>query len=154
MTTSETINRKATENLSWDIDTLIEENKKCFINNNKKDTVMKRYLVKLMFNINIDNGNNTSEFDEQIRVIEALNLEDAFYKARSFGRKEEETFLDKDNKLVSWNFIDVAEVYPLEEMKDGDQLYSTTRKIKDKTSFISYIRQKSMEIQAKNLTFA
>jgi len=154
MTISETINRKATENLSWDIDTLIEENKKCFINNNKKTTVMKRYLVKLMFNINTDNSSNTSEFDEQIRVIEALNIEDAFYKARSFGKKEEETFLDKDNKLVSWNFIDVAEVYPLEEMKDGDQVYSTTRKIKDKTSFISYIRQKSMEIQAKNLTFA
>lgn len=125
----------------------------CLINF-KKDPIMKKYLIKLMFNINIDNGSNNSEFDEQIRVVEAHNLENAFYKARSLGKKEEETFLDKDNKMVSWNFIDVAEVYPLEEIKDGEQLYSNTRKIKDTTSFISYIRQKSMEIQAKNLTFA
>ncbi len=115
---------------------------------------MKRYLVKLMFNINIDNGNHNSQFDEQVRVIEAHNAEDAFFKARSIGRKEEESFLNNDKQLVKWQFIDVAEVYPLEHVKDGEQIYSTTRKIKDTTSFISYIRQKSMEIQAKNLTFA
>lgn len=115
---------------------------------------MKRYLVKLMFNINIDNGNNTSQFDEQVRVIEAHGSEDAFFKARAIGKKEEETFLNHENHLVNWNFIDVAEIYPLEDIKDGEQVYSSTRKIKDTNSFISYIRQKSMEIQAKNLTFA
>lgn len=106
-----------------------------------------------MFNINIDNGNNASQFDEQVRIIESHNLEDAFYKARAIGKREEETFLNADNQLVNWQFIDVADVYPLENVKDGDQVYSSTRKIKDTTSFISYIRQKSMEIQAKNLTF-
>lgn len=115
---------------------------------------MQRYLVKLMFNINIDNGSHTSQFDEQVRVIEAHHSEDAFFKARAIGKKEEETFMNTENKPVSWQFIDVAEVYPLENVKDGEQVYSTTRKIKDTRSFISYIRQKSMEIQAKNLTFA
>jgi len=114
---------------------------------------MNRYLIKLMFNINIDNGTHVSQFDEQVRVIESNNQEDAFYKARAIGKQEEETFLNAENKLVSWQFIDVAEVYPLENVKDGEQIYSSTRKIKDSHSFISYIRQKSMEIQAKNLTF-
>jgi uncharacterized protein DUF4288 len=141
------------EGPEWDSASEATQEEKCFITL-KKTTPMKKYLVKLMFNINMDNGNNTSEFDEQIRVVEAHNLENAFYKARSLGKKEEETFLDRDSKMVSWNFIDVAEVYPLEEIKDGEQLYSNTRKIKDTSSFISYIRQKSMEIQAKNLTFA
>lgn len=115
---------------------------------------MEKYIAKLMFNINIDNGNDASQFDEQIRIVESQSLEDAFYKARIIGRKEEETFLDRDNKLVSWQFIDVADVYPLKEMKDGEQIYSNTHKIQDAGSFIRYIRQKSMEIQAKNLTFA
>ncbi len=115
---------------------------------------MNRYLIKLMFNINIDNGSNVSQFDEQVRVIESNSIEDAFYKARAIGRREEETFLNNDNQTVNWQFIDVAEVYPLEDFKDGEQIYSSTRRIKDTGSFISYIRQKSMEIQAKNLTFA
>ena len=115
---------------------------------------MKKYLAKLMFNINIDNGNDNSQFDEQIRVIESRDLEGAFHKARAIGKKEEETFLNSENKLISWQFIDVAEVYPLESVKDGEQVYSNSHKIKDTGSFIKYIRQKSMEIQAKNLTFA
>ncbi len=115
---------------------------------------MEKYLAKLIFNINIDNGNDASQFDEQIRIIASHSLEDAFYKARVIGKKEEETFLDSDNKLVTWQFIDVLEVYPLGEVKDGEQVYSNTHKIKDTGSFIKFIRQKSMEIQAKNLTFA
>ena len=115
---------------------------------------MEKYLAKLIFNINIDNGRDASQFDEQIRIIESRSLEDAFYKARVIGKKEEETFMDSNKQLVSWEFIDVADVYPLEEVKDGGQVFSNTHKINDTGSFIKFIRQKSMEIQAKNLTFA
>lgn len=114
---------------------------------------MKKYLTKLIFNVNIGNSNRT-EFDEQIRIIEASDLETAFLKARSLGRKEEESFVNNNNQLVNWTFIDVAEIYLLDDMKDGEQVYSNTRKIKDADSFINHVRQKSMEIQAKNLTFA
>ncbi|MDI1353859.1 MAG: DUF4288 domain-containing protein [bacterium] len=115
---------------------------------------MKRYLAKLMFNIRIENGKENSQFDEQIRLIESTSLEDAFYKARGIGKREEETFLDDQNKLVSWNFIDVAEVYQIEGLRDGEQVYSNTHTQTDAASYIGYIRQKSMEIQAKSLTFA
>ena len=115
---------------------------------------MEKYLAKLMFHINIDNGEDASQFDEQVRIIESNSLEDAFHKARVIGKKEEETFMDSHNKLVSWQFIDVSDVYPLEEVKDGEQVYSSSHKINDTGSFIKFIRQKSMEIQAKNLTFA
>jgi len=115
---------------------------------------MKKFLAKIIFNVNIDIGTDASQFDEQIRMILVYSLEEAFYKARVIGKKEEETFMDANNKLVSRQFIDVLEVYPLDEMKDGEQIYSNTHKIKDTGSFIKYIRQKSMEIQAKNITFA
>ena len=114
---------------------------------------MNQYLVKIIFSINIANGNSTSQFDEQLRVVEAFTTEDAFFKAKSIGKKEEESFVNKENEMVTWQFIDVAEVYPLGVIKDGELLYSTTRKTKDGSNFIQYIRQKSMEIQAKNVTF-
>ncbi len=115
---------------------------------------MKLYLAKLMFNIHVDGSEGASEFDEQVRVIVSTNSEDAFYKARAIGKKEEETFVNNNNKLIAWKFIDVAEVYALDELKDGEQLYSCTHKTTDSDSYINYIRQKSMEIQVKNLTFA
>lgn len=114
---------------------------------------MKKYLTKLIFNVNIENSDR-EEFDEQIRIVEAHDLQGAFFKARNVGRREEESFINNGNQLVNWIFIDVAEIYLLDTIKDGEQVYSNTRKIKDSNSFISYVRQKSMEIQAKNLTFA
>lgn len=115
---------------------------------------MEKYLAKLIFYINVDNNSEASQFDEQTRIIESRSLEDAFYKARVIGKKEEEVFTDAQNKRVSWEFIDVAEMYCLNEVQDGGQVYSSTHKTRDTNSFIKYIRQKSMEIQAKNLTFA
>jgi hypothetical protein len=114
---------------------------------------MQKYLTKMMFNINVDNGTDSSQFDEQVRIVESHTLEEAFQKARNIGKKEQETFLNSENQLVSWQFIDVYDVYPLESIKDGEQVYSNTHKIHDNQSYIKYIRQKSMEIQVKNLTF-
>ncbi|MGZ3930987.1 MAG: DUF4288 domain-containing protein [Bacteroidia bacterium] len=115
---------------------------------------MKRFLAKLMFNINIDNGNHNSQFDEQIRIIEARSEEEAFFKARRLGREEEESFTNTENKTVNWKFIDVSNLYMLDNVADGAQLYSTTHEAEDANAFIKFIRQKSMVIQAKNLTFA
>lgn len=115
---------------------------------------MKRYLAKLMFNINIDNGNHATQFDEQIRVIESQSLDNAFQKARVIGKQEEETFLNAEKKPVSWKFIDVVDLYPLENIKDGEQVYSVTYEKEDTNAFINYIRGKSMLIQTKSLTFA
>ena len=115
---------------------------------------MKKYIAKLLFNINIDNGSHHSQFDEQVRIIESYDHEAAFYKARALGKKEEVTFHNKENQPVSWQFIDVAGLYPLEEIKDGEEVYSVTHEIKDPNSYIKFIRLKSMEIQTKALTFS
>ncbi len=115
---------------------------------------MNWYLAKLVFNISIDNGNHNTQFDEQTRLIEASNSEAAFFKARTIGKKEEESFVNSENALVEWKFIDVAEVYALENIKDGGEVYSVTHEKQNASSFIDYVKNKSMLIQAKTLTFA
>jgi hypothetical protein len=81
-------------------------------------------------------------------------MESAFQKARNIGKKEEEIFINNESKIVNWQFIDVADVYELESLKDGEQVYSTTHENTERHAFINYIRQKAMVIQAKSLTFA
>lgn len=115
---------------------------------------MKKYLAKLMFNISIGEGNDATQFDEQIRLIESPNLEEAFHKARRIGKQEEEVFYNTAKESVAWQFIDVMELYALDNMPDGAQLYSNTHQTPDVGSFIKYVRQKSIEIQVKSLTFA
>ena len=115
---------------------------------------MNHYIAKLIFNINIDNGKNISQFDEQTRMIEAQNLENAFFKARLKGKEEEGHFLNKNDKQVSWEFIDVTELYSLDKAEDGEQLYSNTYESEDPHSYINSAKQKSMVIQTFFLSFA
>ena len=115
---------------------------------------MKKYLVKLIFKVEVDGKHADHEFDEQVRVVEARFTEEAFYKARSLGKAEEEVFKHKQHTNISWVFIDVSELYAIEQTKHGEQLYSRTHHSDDDQAFISHIRRKSMEIQVKNLTFA
>src|SRR5437868_6567719 len=110
---------------------------------------MNWYIAKMVFNINIDNGKHASQFDEQVRLIQATSLEDAFFKARHLGRSEEDNFVNSENKQVKWKFIDIADIYALQNLKDGEQLYSTTHEKEDSKSFIELIRHKSMVIQTK-----
>lgn len=111
------------------------------------------YLAKLVFNIRIDNGNDNRQFDEQTRMIQANSIENAFFKARTLGKNHEESFVNKENQLVEWKFIDVAELYALSDAKDGEELYSTTHESDNAGSFIKYVQDKSMLIQAKSLSF-
>ena len=115
---------------------------------------MKKYLVKLVFKVCVETQGERSEFDEQMRVLFARNAEEAFYKARSMGKKEEEVFKSGGEKSIAWVFIDVSELYAIEAVNDGEQLYSRTYKMQDEKAFIHYVKQKSMEIQVKNLNFA
>jgi hypothetical protein len=114
---------------------------------------MKQFIAKLMFNIHIEGEKNNSQFDEQIRLIESVSLDTAFQKARTIGKHEETVFMNQGNKKVSWKFIDVVELFPLQEYKDGEQLFSITHEEQNANSFINYIREKSMLVQVKSLTF-
>ena len=115
---------------------------------------MKKYLAKLIFKERVEEQPQRFEFDEQMRVLFARNAEEAFYKARSLGKKEEEVFKSGGEKNIAWLFIDVLALYAIETANDGEQLYSRTYKMQDENSFIHYVKQKSMEIQVNNLNFA
>ena len=114
---------------------------------------MNWYLAKLVFNINIGNGNNNNQFDEQTRMIQAPNIEAAFYKARNLGKKHEESFMNSENTPVEWKFIDVVDLYALNSVEDGEEIYSTTHERDNASSFIRFVHDKSMKIQAKTLSF-
>lgn len=114
---------------------------------------MAQYLAKLMFHIHIEGAENKAQFDEQIRLIESISYDNAFQKARTIGKHEQTVFHNQGNKKITWKFIDVTELYPLQEYKDGEQLFSLTHEDQHPTSFIDYIREKSMEVQVKSLTF-
>jgi hypothetical protein len=114
---------------------------------------MKTYIAKLIFNINIDQGLDISNFDEQVRIVKAECISEAIEKAKSIGKAEESSFISPKQHLIKWEFISVIEIYEIEKMNEGQQLYSHSIHKKDANNFIQYAKEKYQQIIDKNIIF-
>lgn len=97
---------------------------------------MQWYLTKIIYQIVCKGEPHMPQFDEQLRVIYAEDDLHAFQKARLIGEREEDHFLNKNEKPVYWKFIDVSEIHPLNEMIDGAEMYSRIKEEDDPEAFI------------------
>lgn len=111
---------------------------------------MNWYLAKMVFRIVCGDGNHTAQFDEQLRLIRAFGKEEAFHKAQSFGIRSEELFFNQHQQLVQWQFISVSELYLLQELIDGAELYSRIEETDDADSYLKFTHAKAEQIRFGN----
>ena len=111
---------------------------------------MKWYLAKMVFRIICGEGEHTPQFDEQLRLVAGLSKEEAFQKAREMGQREEEAFYNTKEQLVQWQFISVSELYQLQELIDGAELYSRIEEQEHADSYLHIIHKKAEQIRFGN----
>ncbi|MBA4053853.1 MAG: DUF4288 domain-containing protein [Marivirga sp.] len=109
--------------------------------------LMNWYITKIVFNISAENSPTKTQFDEQLRLITADSKEEAFLKARAIGLSEEDTFYNDKMKQVKWEFINVSEVLPLQNLEDGIELYSRIHETDEGSSYINFIHRKAIAIR-------
>ena len=107
---------------------------------------MNWYLAKIVFRIICGEGQHTAQFDEQLRLINAENKEEAFLKAQAMGKSAEEAFFNSTRQLVQWQFINVSELYRLSELIDGAEMYSRIEEQDNADAYIHIINQKAENI--------
>ena len=108
---------------------------------------MNWYLTKMVFRIICGDGNHTAQFDEQLRLVTATSKEEAFHKAQLMGMKEEEMFFNSQLQLVQWLFISVSELYQLNELIDGAEVYSRIEERENADSYMHIIHKKAEQIR-------
>ena len=111
---------------------------------------MNWYIAKIIFQITVSGISHTPQFDEQLRLIEAHDEQEAFRKARWKGQQEDESFLNNVKETVRWQFIDIAELTEVKKLEDGTELYSKIRETPDASKYIKVIRQKAQAIEMKS----
>ncbi len=107
---------------------------------------MNWFLAKITYQIVCGNGNHTPQFEEQLRLVGASDEQEAFYKAKSIGLAEQETFYNQKQELVQWVFINVSELYQL-NLADGAELYSRITEQDHAGKYIDLLHLKAEEIQ-------
>ena len=107
---------------------------------------MNWYLAKFVFRIVCGEGQHTAQFDEQLRLIAATDKQEAFRKAQEMGKKEEETFYNRKEQLVQWQFVNISELYLLSELIDGAELYSRIEERENAEAYVYTVNQKAENI--------
>jgi hypothetical protein len=107
---------------------------------------MNWFIAKVVFQI-VGQGMTKPQFDEHIRLIEASDFEEALLKARMLGLREEEIVINDQHGPFKWEFVNVSEVAPLKEWKDGAELYSQVREMEEATSYINYVHNRAASMQ-------
>jgi hypothetical protein len=108
---------------------------------------MKWYIAKVIFKIVNEVASASSQFDEHLRLIEAGSFEEALLKARVLGITEEDNFINDSCKAVKWEFVNVAELIPIDELKDGLEVYSQIQEREEANSYIHYVHQRAASLQ-------
>lgn len=104
---------------------------------------MNWFITKIIFRITTGDGNHTGQFEEQLRLICARNLDEALQKARVNGLHQEDSYKNFSNETVEWKFIDVIEVNELKNLRDGMELSSRIDEADHPELFLKRIREKA-----------
>lgn len=107
---------------------------------------MSWYLTKIVFRIICGDGEHAPQFDEQLRLVMATDKEEAFRKAQAIGKNEDEVFINNKQQLVRWQFVNVCELYHLNNMIDGAELYSRITEEDDADHYEYVINKKAENI--------
>ena len=107
---------------------------------------MKWYLAKIIYRIVCGTGNHKPQFDEQLRLIAALESREAFEKASLMGRTGAGTFYKENRQLVQWQFINIAELNLIDELADGAEIYSSIHELEHAEAYISFVHYKAQQV--------
>ena len=111
---------------------------------------MNWYIAKIVFRIISGDGSHLAQFDEQLRLISAENEHQAFEKATGIGLSSQDNFLNNQHQPVKWQFIDVAEINPLNDLKDGTELYYQIHEAADADLYMAWAHHKSALLGMRN----
>src|SRR5205085_8798471 len=107
---------------------------------------MNWYIAKIVFRIISGDGDHMPQFDEQLRLINALDEIEAFEKAQQLGLDEEDSFMNHKNELVKWTFINIPELNKLPSLSDGAEIYSKVNEYDNAIRFIDTVNKKAGKI--------
>lgn len=111
---------------------------------------MNWYLTKLVFRIYTSNDEQTLQFDEQFRLVKAESKAEALVKAKTIGREEEEEFENASKNTIKWEFIDVAQLSEMEELRDGMEVFSRTEEVEEPDGYLHTVKKLAENISKRS----
>jgi hypothetical protein len=106
------------------------------------------YTAKIVFQIICGEGIHHAQFDEQLRLIQAADGQEALAKARAIGADEQDRFLNQQKEWVQWRFVGVPEITRIGELRDGTELHYRITEPDSPENYIERVHQQTFSLQS------
>jgi hypothetical protein len=103
---------------------------------------MKWFALRYIFQIISGDGNYASQFDEQLRLIQAKDAQEALNKGEGQSENFHRPFRNCKGELVKWEFICIADLYEIEAPGDGSEIASVLHEPEDMANFLEELKRR------------
>lgn len=107
---------------------------------------MNWYAAKLVFQIVTDNQ-VTSQFDEQVRLVNAISKELALEMANQLGVLAQENLKTANGSVLGWEFISVIEIEFIGEIEHGTEIHYAIKEPSESLSYLERVREKALNLK-------
>ena len=108
---------------------------------------MSYYLATLCYEIICGAGDHTPQFEEQVRLLEAVSRTHALKEAHEIGNQELLLWQFNKTAKVEWKFLGIKELIPLPSFFHGAELYQQHREIAFADGYRNYVKDKTNQLQ-------
>lgn len=99
---------------------------------------MEWFFIKLCFRVICGNGNHKPQFNEQVRLVSAGNMEEAVVKVKRIAAMEAQALIIP----VHWQLVAVTEVMLFSEAADGAEISSVFTERDEADAYMLALKKK------------
>lgn len=114
--------------------------------------MMNWFVAKMIFQIESENK-NYYQFDEQLRLIEAVNEEIALEMAQQIGMMQQNEITSKQEQSLKWEFIAVTELSYIGEIESGKEIHYRICEPDNVSEYLEMVKDKAEILKNRKITF-
>ena len=103
---------------------------------------MNWFAVKMIFQIE-DKEKTYPQFDEQIRLIDAINEDLALEMAYQIGMMEVDEVTTSKQQKLNWRFIAVTEVQHIGNIEHGKEIHYQINEPEEMNTYLQMVKEKA-----------
>ncbi len=107
---------------------------------------MNWFVAKLIFEIKSEDS-QVPQFDEQLRLIEAVDASLALEMAYQMGLMQKEDLLTSQKHLITWDFVAVTEIQEIGEIAHGKEIHYKITEPDKAEQYLALVREKANRLK-------
>lgn len=112
---------------------------------------MNYFVAKLVFQLITNENNNSVQFDEQLRLVDAVNEELALEMAYQIGIMNQEDIVSRNNEKVYWKFVAVTEIQHIGEIEHGKEIHYKITEPDNATDYLTLVTEKAKHLKNRRV---